>query len=158
MCLVSDHENVEHQFHVANNKGVSFLNPDLNFHKDVWPKLSCKEAIVLRSKTIVSLMQEEHIEPSEYDVLVVGAQGLDLLVMKGALPILKNFSHIKTEALEFESYTGCSQLGDIGSCLSDHGYNEYSRRKYAEHPEGGSYYDLVHMKQSYLYRPLLLCV
>jgi FkbM family methyltransferase len=147
-CLVTDQDNVEQQFHIANNNGHSSSILDLNLHKDIWPQVTYERTITLRSKTLASLLKEEHVNTAEYDALVMDTQGSELLVLKGAVSILQNFIYIKTEVPDFESYTGCCQVSDIASFLAHHGYREFSRYKFAEHPNGGSYYDIVYKREA----------
>ena len=147
-CLVTDQDNMTYPFHIANNEGHSSSILDLNLHKDIWPQVAYEKTITLRSKTLPSLLEEEHIDYSEYDSLVMDTQGSELLVLKGAVSILENFTYIKTEVPDFESYTGCCQLADIASFLAQHGYREFSRQKNAERPNVGSYYDIVYKKKA----------
>jgi len=146
-CLVTDQDNVAYQFHIANNEGHSSSILDLNLHKDIWPQVAYEKTITLQSKTLPSLLEEEHIDHSEYDSLVMDTQGSELLVLKGAVSILENFTYIKTEVPDFESYTGCCQLADISSFLARYGYREFSRQKNAERPNVGSYYDIVYKRE-----------
>ena len=147
-CLVSDQDNVEYQFHIASNEGESSSILDLNLHKDIWPKIVYERTIPLRSKTLPSLLKDEHVDHSEYDALVVDTQGTELLVLKGAVPILRNFTYIKTEATDFESYTDCCQLADMTSFLARHGFREFCRNKWAAHPKGGGHYDIVYKREA----------
>jgi 2-O-methyltransferase len=147
-CLVTDQDNVVYPFHIANNEGHSSSILDLNLHKDIWPEVAYEKTITLRSKTLPSLLEEEHVDYSEYDSLVMDTQGSELLVLKGAVSILENFTYIKTEVPDFESYTGCCQLADIASFLAQHGYREFSRQKNAERPNVGSYYDIVYKREA----------
>ena len=146
-CLVTDQDNVAYPFHIANNEGHSSSILDLNLHKDIWPQVAYEKTITLRSKTLPSLLEEEHVDCSEYDSLIMDTQGSELLVLKGAVSILKNFTYIKTEVPDFESYTGCCQLTDISSFLAFRGYSEFSRQKNVEHPHGGSY-DVVYKREA----------
>jgi FkbM family methyltransferase len=147
-CLVTDQDNVVYPFHIANNEGHSSSILNLNLHKDIWPQVAYEKTITLQSKTLPSLLEEEHIDYSEYDSLIMDTQGSELLVLKGAVSILKNFTYIKTEVPDFESYTGCCQLADIASFLARQGYREFSRQKNAERPNVGSYYDIVYKRES----------
>lgn len=147
-CLVTDQDNVTYPFHIANNEGHSSSILDLNLHKDIWPQVAYEKTITLLSKTLPSLLEEEHIDYSEYNSLVMDTQGSELLVLKGAVSILENFTYIKTEVSDFESYTDCCQLADIASFMARHGYREFSRQKNAERPNGGSYYDVVYKRES----------
>ena len=146
--LVSDQDNKEYRFNIANNNGESSSILDLKLHKDIWPHVTYERTIILQSKTLVSLIEEERIAPREYDALIMDTQGSELLVLKGAIPILKNFMYIKTEVPDFESYEGCCQLTEIASFLKRYGFREYSRHKFAERAEGGSYYDVVYKRKT----------
>lgn len=146
--LVTDQDDAAYQFHIANNDGASSSILELKLHKDVWPEVTYERTITLRSKTLASLLERERVEPAEYDALIMDTQGSELLVLKGAVSILRNFTYIKTEAADFESYEGCCQLADIDSFLARHGYREFSRHTFAERAEGGSYYDVVYKRES----------
>jgi FkbM family methyltransferase len=146
-CLVTDRDDVEQRFHIANNDGHSSSILDLNLHKDIWPQVKYSKTITLRSKTLASLLKDEQVDASEYDALVMDTQGSELLVLKGAVKILRNFTYIKTEVADFESYTGCCRLSDIASFLAHHGYGEFSRYKFAKHPNGGCYYEIVYKRK-----------
>jgi FkbM family methyltransferase len=146
--LVTDMDNTEYQFHIANNYGASSSILELNLHQDIWPQIKYEKTIKLQSNTLASLLKNNHINIAEYDTLIMDTQGSELLVLKGSVPILQNFTYIKTEVSDFESYKGCCQLKDIESFLINRGYIEFFRHKFIEHPDGGSYYDIVYKKRS----------
>ncbi len=146
-ALVTDVDNAEYEFHLANNNGASSSILELNLHQDIWPDVSFKKTIKLYSKTLSSLMNDNNINVAEYDMLVMDTQGSELLVLKGALPILQNFAYIKTEVPDFESYKDCCQLSDLQLFLNQHGFVEFSRHQFATHPSGGKYYDIVYKKK-----------
>ena len=145
--LVTDLDNVEYHFHVANNNGASSSILELNLHEDIWPDVVYEKTIRLLSRTLSTLLEDNNITSSDYDMLVMDTQGSELLVLKGAIPILQNFTYIKTEVPDFESYKGCCQLKDLQSFLNKHRFKEASRDKFATHPDGGSYYDIIYQKE-----------
>ncbi len=146
--LVTDLDNIEYQFHLANNNGASSSILELNLHQDIWPDIAYEKTITLYSKTLPSLLKDNHINESKYDMLVIDTQGSELLVLKGAIPILHNFTFIQTEVPDFEAYKGCCQLKDLQLFLGSYGYREISRHKFATHADGGSYYDIIYKKPS----------
>jgi FkbM family methyltransferase len=146
--LVTDLDNVEYQFHLASNNGASSSILDLNLHKDIWPDVSFEKTITLYSKTLPSLLKANQIDPSGYDMLAIDTQGSELLVLKGAEPLLSQFKLIQTEVPDFEAYKGCCQLKDLQLFLSEHGFEEIYRNKFATHPGGGSYYDVTFQNRS----------
>ena len=147
-CLITDKDDREYPFHIASNAGGSSSILDLYLHKDVWPEVTYTRTITIKSMTLVTLLKNEHIDPSDFDALVMDTQGSELLVLKGAIPLLKNFKYIKTEVADFEAYKDCCQLADIEAFLRQYGYRESSRMAGGQHPQGGSYYDIVYKKES----------
>ena len=145
--LVTDRDNAEYHFHLASNNGASSSILDLNLHQDIWPDISFEKTIELHSKTLSSLLKENNVTLSDYDMLIIDTQGSELLVLKGAIPILHHFRYIQTEVPDFEAYKDCCQLKDLQLFLSQYGYREVSRRKFATHPEGGSYYDITYKRK-----------
>jgi len=142
--LVTDRDSAEYKFHISNNDGESSSILDFKWHTDIWPQVVYVKTIVLRSMTLASLLKREQIDVSEYDALIVDTQGSELLVLKGAVPILHKFDYIKVEIPDFESYAGCCKLSDIDLFLTRHGYKEIVRHKFAERVKGGSYYNIVY--------------
>jgi len=146
--LVTDFDGVEYNFHLANNNGASSSILELNLHQDIWPDVAYEKTIKLYSKTLTSLLNANNINISEYDMLVIDTQGSELLVLKGALPILHEFTYIQTEVPDFEAYKGCCQLKDLQLFLTGEGFKEISRHKFATHRDGGNYYDIIFKRQS----------
>lgn len=146
--LVTDQDDADYPFYIANNDGASSSILELKQHQDIWPTVVYTNTIALKSMTLTSLLQKEQIDPTEYDALIMDTQGSELLVLKGADSILHHFKYIKTEVPDFESYAGCCQLTDIASFLAQRGYQEFSRNKFASRAEGGSYYDIVYRRIS----------
>ncbi len=144
--LVTDKENEEYEFHIASNYGASSSILDMSLHQDIWPDIKFDKTIKLRSNTLTTLLNNNQVDLSQYDTLIMDTQGSELLVLKGAIPILQHFTYIKTEVSDFESYKGCCQLKDIDSFLSQNGFTTFSSHKFAQHPNGGAYYDVVYKK------------
>jgi len=146
MGLVTDADNVEYPFHLANNEGESSSILDLNLHQEVWPDVRYERTIRLFSKTLPTLLKENKVDPAPYDMLVMDTQGSELLVLKGAAPILSQFAYIKTEVPDFESYKDCCQVKDLAAFLEPLGFREYSRHRFAGRKGAGNYYDIVYRK------------
>lgn len=142
-CLVTDRDDEEYAFHVANNGGASSSILDLSLHRDIWPNVEFSNTIRLRSSTISSLLSRESIDPSDFDVLVMDTQGSELLVLRGAESILHNFRYIRSEAADFEAYEGGCRLSELSEFLLARGFVEVYRKVFASHPAGGHYYDVL---------------
>lgn len=147
-ALVTDVDGKEYQFHISNNNGASSSILALKQHKDIWPDVKYADSISLKSTTLVSLLEREKIDPCGYQALIMDTQGSELLVLQGSIPVLENFKYIKAEVADFESYEGCCQLADIGAFMKEHGYIEFSRKKFASRAAGGDYFDVVYRRKT----------
>jgi 2-O-methyltransferase len=142
--LVTDTDDKEYAFHVSNNEGKSSSILELKLHKDIWPEVAFTKSVTLRSVTLPSLLRREGLDVRNYDTLIMDTQGSELLVLKGAVPILPHLTFVKTEVSDFESYEGCCQLEDMGHFLEQHGFAERERHPFARRAEGGVYYDVTY--------------
>jgi FkbM family methyltransferase len=140
--LITDRDDTDYEFHVANNRGESSSIFDLGLHQELWPKVAYERAITLKSTTLTSLVRRKGVDLLKYQALILDTQGSELLVLRGADPILPSFRFIKLEVADFESYKGCCQLRDVEQHLAPRGFREFSRTRF----EGsvGSYYDIVY--------------
>ena len=89
------------------------------------------------------MIHNENIEIKKYQGLVLDTQGSELLILKGAEKILRSFSYIKVEAADFNAYEGCCQIDELIEYLQKFNFFEKKRSKFAEHPSGSAYYDLI---------------
>lgn len=142
--LVTDQDEEEYAFNVANNNGESSSILDIKHHRDIWPEIDYERKIILRSVTLPTLIRRESIDLAAYQALVLDTQGAELLVLRGAAEILGNFRYVKLEVADFESYEGCCQLHEVDRFLALHGFRQRSRHKFAQRAAGGSYYDVIY--------------
>ena len=142
--LVTDKDGEEYTFHVSNNEGLSSSVLPLKLHREIWPDVVYSRTLTLRGTTLPTLLREEEIDPGEYDALIMDTQGSELMILKGAEPMLRRFMFIKTEVADFEAYEGCGQLSEIAAFLGRCGFRQYSRRRFASRDKGGSYYDVTY--------------
>jgi FkbM family methyltransferase len=146
--LVTDEDDRQYEFHVADNFGASSSILDLDLHREIWPNVRYTESIAIKSVTLTSLVKREKIDLDGYDALVMDTQGSELLVLKGAEPLLGRFEYIKTEVPDFEAYSGCCKVEDVERFLKGHGFREWHRRSFAAKKQVGSYFDIVYKRQA----------
>lgn len=146
-ALVTDVDDREYDFHIASNNGGSSSIFDLKRHLELWPEVGYTKSVRLRSTTLPTLFAKERIDARRYDALIMDTQGSELLVLRGSLPILRRFKFIKTEVPDFESYAGCCQLPAIEDFMHEHGYEEFSRRRFAGRAGVGNYFDIVYRRK-----------
>lgn len=142
-ALVTDQDGKEYTFHVASNEGASSSILEFADHTAIWPEVKFDRSIALKSSTLSTLLRKHSIVPNKRDALVMDTQGSELLVLKGALPLLKQFKFIKTEVADFEMYKGCCQLNELAEMLGAYGYREEFREPFATNPSGGQCYDVL---------------
>jgi FkbM family methyltransferase len=147
-ALITDKDGCEYPFHIASNAGGSSSILELKLHEDIWPDVTTTETIMLRSRTLESLIKEKGIDPDDYDALVMDTQGSELLVLNGAGALVSGFKYIQTEVADFEAYEGCCQLEDIEAFMLGMEFREHARKMIAERPGGGAYYDIVYKRVS----------
>lgn len=143
-CLITDRDDQQHLLHVSNNAGLSSSILELKGHKDIWPEVAYTRTIPVTSTTLTSLLASQGIAVDSYQALVMDTQGSELLVLRGSIPLLGGFRYIKTEVPDFEAYANCCVLADMTAFMSEHGFAEISRRKFAQRAQGGAYYDVVY--------------
>lgn len=144
--LITDKDDEEYDFHIANNIGQSSSILDFKHHRDIWPEVTFVGSLKMRSKTLASFLDAEGIDIGRYDALVVDTQGSELLVLKGAQGKLGAFDYIQTEVADFEAYASCCTVDEIEAFLKENGFKEWLRNKVSSHPGGGSYYEILYKK------------
>jgi FkbM family methyltransferase len=145
-ALLTDRDGDRLQFNVSSNAGASSSILTFAKHEDVWPEVTMNASLILPTRTLASLVVAESIDPTRFDGLIMDTQGSELRVLQGAEPLLNGFRYIKTEAADFEAYSGCCQVEDIERYLKSFGFRELLRSPFAQHPDGGQYFDLVYSR------------
>ena len=133
-------------FKIANNKGASSSIFDFGLHSKIWPNVNYTKTIELKSSKLTTMINDENIDIKKFQALLIDTQGSELLVLKGASEILKNFDYIITEAADFESYVGGCKIEDLSIFLKTFGFNPILKTKFAKHSGAGNYYDIIYKK------------
>lgn len=144
--LVTDKDDEEYEFNVANNDGESSSIFDLGGHRDIWPEVEFDEKIILKSSKLKTIIQKENLKLKDLNGLVLDTQGSELLVLKGAEELITEFSYINLEVPDFEAYKNACQLGEIENFLLKNNFSELNRHKFATSSSGGSYYDIIYRR------------
>lgn len=146
-ALVTDVDGREYDFHVSTNQGASSSIFELARHREIWPKVDFSSTIRLKSTTLPVLLAREGIDPRRYQALVLDTQGSELLILRGATPILRGFDYVKTEVADFESYAGGCLLDEMQRFMRDQGFREFGRNRFASRADVGNYYDIVYRRR-----------
>jgi FkbM family methyltransferase len=145
--LITERDDVDHIFHIANNDGESSSILELHDHKIIWPDVKFERDISLKSITLDSLINKLKKRIAEYQALVIDTQGAELLVLKGATEILRNLEYVKVEVPDFESYSGCAKVDDLVEFLKKFQFRLIRKDKFPQPVDGcGQYYELLFRK------------
>lgn len=146
-ALVSDQAGVEVDFQIADNEGASSSMLELARHQEVWPEVRSSKTVRMTTTTLPDLMQSAGIDIARYNGLVMDTQGSELLVLKGAVPLLPRLDFVKTEVADFEAYKDCCQLEELGTFMAEDGFDEFERRLFRNMQPGRAYYDVVYRRR-----------
>lgn len=142
-ALITERAGEEHELHVASNRGGSSSILPMKRHAELWPEVRYERTVRLRSDSLPSLFERLQLRPSDHDFLALDTQGSELLVLRGAVPLLPHFSFVKVEVADFEAYAGGCLLTDVERFFAEHGFVEHARHRFATRPGVGSIYDIV---------------
>jgi hypothetical protein len=119
----------------------------LKLHRDIWPAIAYTHTLDLRSVTLATLFERHAIDAARYDGLVMDTQGSELMVLRGAAPLLRHFNVIQSEAADFEIYAGCCRLHELDAFLREHGFRRAASEKFARRKQGGNVYDVTYVRR-----------
>ena len=144
--LLLDKDDKKILFKIANNRGASSSIFDFGLHTKIWPGVNYTKTIKLKSSRLTTMINNEKIDLKKFQALLLDTQGSELLVLKGATEILKNFNFIITEAADFDSYIGGCKIEELSKFLKTYGFKQVLKTKFAHHPKAGNYYDVIYEK------------
>ena len=126
--LITDKDNETHTLNIASNNGASSSIFELGSEfAENHPTISYTRSITLQSTTLPTMLKREGINTKGYNALVIDTQGAELLVLKGALPILHQFKYIRAEATDYDLYDGCCQIKELNRFLKAQKFGEVDR-------------------------------
>lgn len=137
-ACISELDNEEVVFNVANNEGQSSSMLKFGTHKKQHPSVRFIDEIKLVTTRIDSIY--EIYEFPRLDFLNVDLQGADLYAIKSMGGILNNFKWIYVEVNKDHVYENCPLVGDIDEYLSRFGF------KGVEEKWVGSWGDKLYIK------------
>jgi FkbM family methyltransferase len=141
-ALLSDKRGQIVTLNVSSNSGASSSIFELAEHKMIWPDVHYIDRIKCVSTTLDDLLP---LLPFP-GALVVDTQGSELMVLAGGERTLRHVRTVKVEAADFMSYQGACSDVDLIDFLTPRGFRLVERRRFADHPAGGGYFDLMFSK------------
>ena len=146
-ALVTDQDGSPHTLHIASNGGSSSSILELGQHTDIFPNVTFVRDMAVVGVTLTTLVEREKIDIAKYDMLLLDTQGSELLVLKGAIPLLQNFRFVQVEAADFEAYKGCAKVHEIDALMATQGFVSCHRKRTSQHPDGGQYFEITYGRE-----------
>jgi len=141
-CAIGD-RNGTIDLHVTSfDQSSSILQ--LKRHQDIYPHITETHQITVLSKTLDTLLQEQELNPSDFNILNIDIQGAELLALQGATNWLKSVELINTEVNYEELYEGCALIDQLDEFLEGHGFQRAATTT-PIHPSWG---DAIYVKKS----------
>jgi FkbM family methyltransferase len=98
----------------------SLLEPELHLKQYPGIKFTEKETVIV--KTLDLVIEEEKLDPTDYDFLNIDVQGYELEVLKGATKQLEHVYNIMLEVNRAPVYKNCAMVEEIDDFLKEYGF------------------------------------
>jgi FkbM family methyltransferase len=145
--LLAEEPGREYTFHISNDGAQASSILDMARVQDIWPDVEFTHEMQIAATTLADVIHVEKIDLRNYGALVLDTQGSELLVLRGAIPVLKRFQFVKSEVADFESYTGCCRLDELTEFMSQHGFVITRKAPFARtRDSSGTYYDVLYRR------------
>lgn len=120
-AVISDQEDKEVVFHVANN-GQSSSILEMGTHLQEHPHVRYVGSVVQQTTTLSSFFKKHSLDASRYSFWNLDIQGAELLALQGGSDLLVHASVLYLEVNEAELYRGCGLIGEVDQFLMNHGF------------------------------------
>jgi FkbM family methyltransferase len=142
-ALLSDTAGKDVILNVSNNNGQSSSIFEFGDHKAAWPEVDYVSKIYCESTTLDLLA--DNIGPVE--AIIVDVQGAELLVFQGGVGVLKDVKYVKSEAANFNCYSGGCTDRDIIDFLEALNFEVISRSTFMINEDIGECFDVTFQKR-----------
>ncbi len=119
-CAINNLDGETTLYVTSNDLSSSILR--LKYHQEIYPSIIESHQVRVQSKRLDSLLQEEQLEPSDFNIINIDIQGAELMAFEGAITTLKYIEAINTEVNYRELYEGCARINQIDEFLETHGF------------------------------------
>ncbi len=116
-AVVSERDDREMTFHVADNDGRSSSLLEMETHLTQHPEVGVIGTKRLRTSTVDSICASHAV--ADVDLLTMDLQGAELMALRGATRTLQSVRFVYTEVNVEELYRGCATLEELDEHLHD---------------------------------------
>ena len=109
----------------------------LKHYRDIYPNIKETHQLIVESKTLDNLLEELELSPTDFNILNLDIQGVELLALQGATNLLKYIDVVYTKVNYEELYEGCALAEEIDEFLAQTGFGRVAVAK-PFHPSWGN--------------------
>lgn len=120
-CTVLDETEREVTFHFTDNSQASSIL-ELNHEKGFYENIHIVGHQTRRSETVGQFFRRIQRDPTPFNFWNLDIQGVELMVLRGAVELLSNCDAIYTEVNRDYVYKGCGLVTEIDELLAAHGF------------------------------------
>jgi FkbM family methyltransferase len=139
-ALLSDTDNEEVQFNIANNGGQSSSMLQFGTHREAHPEVHFVGSIPLTTKRLDTLIGEFNLNVHEFNFLNMDLQGAELLALRGLGDQIRYFKYAYLEVNQREVYQKCPKVEDIDMYLIGYGFRRVETAWSGNHGWGDALY------------------
>lgn len=117
--LVCDRDGEEYQFNITNNTQSSSIL-DFDKHKIYYPGIDFVKTVNKKAYTLKYIIEENNIDMSNFNMLNLDLQGVELKAIKGIGEYIEDIDYIYTEVNNDSIYKDNDLICNIDEFLQDH--------------------------------------
>lgn len=138
-CL-SDKDNEEVEFNIANNGGQSSSMLKFGTHETAHPEVKFIGTKTLKTKRLDTLIDEFNLNIHEFNFLNMDLQGAELLALRGLGDYLKYFKYAYLEVNQKEVYKQCPKIDEIDMYMIGFGFRRVETQWSGNHGWGDAFF------------------
>lgn len=121
--------------HLTSLESSSSILPWQQYSK-IYPNIKETQQLTLPSRTLDTLLEELHLSPIDFNILILDIQGAELLALEGATQLLNTLDAIYTTVHYQELFKGGALAEQVDQFLSDYQFQRVAERT-PYHPAWG---------------------
>ena len=137
--LITDKNEEDHLFNVANN-GQSSSIYEFGTHLINHPEVRYIGKLILRSKRMDRVYEENKIEKNFANFLNIDIQGAELLALKGMGELIKEYDYLYLEVNSEEVYKDCGLVTEIDRYLENYNFKRVETKWWGKAGWGDAFY------------------
>jgi len=124
LCLASDVDGQEVDFHIASNDGgsSSVLKIDAPLFSKEWPTISEVRSVRLQTCRLDNFLEQHRCNLNDVNLIVADVQGYELPVLRGLGSLINGFEAIISELNWAPMYRDVTKPHELESFLVRHGF------------------------------------